>query len=190
MKTKLRWTGIMLATMALGVLAGCNKGKCDGTVPEKEPAKAAANLVGEDQGPNPWVVDVEELTVGNPNFRAAQWTGTYLQMTVMTIKPGGQIGLEQHNTTDQFIRVESGKARVLMGKTKDNLDWVKEVGDDFAIFIPAGWWHNVLNIGDTDLKVYSIYGPPNHPKGTLHKTYEEAEAAHEHHHEDGDHDHH
>jgi len=142
--------------------------------------------VGEDQGPNPWVVDVMALTLGNTAFRAAQWSGTYLQLTVMVIKPGGQIGLEQHNTTDQFLRVEQGKARVLMGKTKDNLDYVKEVGDDFAIFIPAGWWHNILNIGDTDLKMYSLYGPPAHPKGTVHKTFEEAAAAHEHHDEPGE----
>jgi len=186
MQMKASWIGIMLSVMAAGALGGCNKPKCEPTVPEKEPAKEAANLVGEDQGPNPWVTDIEELTLGNPNFRAAQWTGTYLQLTVMTIKPGGQIGLEQHNTTDQFLRVEQGKARVLMGKTKDNLDWVKEVGDDFAIFIPAGWWHNIINIGDNDLKMYSIYGPPAHPKGTGHKTFEEAEAAHEHHDEPGE----
>lgn len=122
----------------------------------------------EDFGGQPWVVDIEELTLANDNFRAAWWTGKRLQMTVMTIKPGGEIGFEAHPNTDQFLRLEQGKAKVAMGKTKDNLTFEKEVSDDWAIFIPAGYWHNLTNNGKVDVKLYSIYTPAEHPAGTLH----------------------
>ncbi|MBP9812976.1 cupin domain-containing protein [Candidatus Saccharibacteria bacterium] len=136
-----------------------------------------------DEGGKPYVVDIEDLTVSNTDFRVAKWTGTNLQMTVMSIKPGGEVGLEVHNDIDQFLRVEDGEAKVLMGDTEDNLDFEATVADDFAIFVPAGKWHNIINTGDDDLKIYSIYAPGEHPKGTVHKTYDEAMAAEaEHHH--------
>jgi mannose-6-phosphate isomerase-like protein (cupin superfamily) len=134
-----------------------------------------------DQGKKPWVVDIEKLTKENSKFRVAKWTGTLLQMTVMSIPVGGEIGLEVHPKNEQFIRVEEGKARVLMGPSKDDLSFRKEVEDDWAIFIPAGLWHNVVNIGDKPLKVYAIYAPAEHPAGTVHATAEEG-AADEHHH--------
>ena len=133
-----------------------------------------------DYGRQPWVVDIEDLTVTNENFRTTKWTGNNLQMTVMAIKPGGEIGLEKHDKGDQFIRVEAGKARVVMGTSKDTMTFNKTVSDDWAIFIPAGFWHNIINEGDTSLKVYVIYAPPEHPAGTVHKTFEESEAAHGH----------
>ncbi len=135
-----------------------------------------------DYGKQPWVVDIEELTKNNQNFRTAMWTGQYLQMTVMSIPVGGEIGLEVHTNEDQFMRVEEGKARVVMGPAKDNLTFDKNVSDDWAIFIPAGVWHNVMNTGEKPLKVYTIYSPPEHPAGTVHKTFEESEADHHHHH--------
>lgn len=133
---------------------------------------------GKDRGGEPWIVDIEELTEGNEHFRVARWTGKRLQMTVMSISPGGEIGLEVHPDGDQFIRVEEGEGRVVMGKTEDNLNFDKKVADDWAIFIPAGYWHNVINTGKTPLKVYVLYAPPEHPVGTIHKTFEEAEADH------------
>jgi mannose-6-phosphate isomerase-like protein (cupin superfamily) len=122
-----------------------------------------------DYGKQPWVIDIEKLTVDNSNFRRAWWTGKHLQMTVMSIKPGDEIGLEVHPKNDQFIRVEEGQAKVVMGKTKDDLTYEKEVSDDWAVFIPAGYWHNIINTGTDEVKVYVIYSPPEHPRATIHK---------------------
>ena len=140
----------------------------------------AEDTVGKDYGKQPWVVDIEDLTVKNDNFRTTKWTGGNLQMTVMSLKPGEEIGLEKHDEGDQFIRVEKGNARVVMGASKDKMTFDKEVSDDWAIFIPGGFWHNIINEGDKPLKVYVIYAPPEHPAGALHKTFEDAEAAHDH----------
>jgi len=137
----------------------------------------AGGTVGKDYGKHPWVVNIEDLTVNNENFRTTKWTGQNLQMTVMSIKPGGEIGIEKHDKGDQFIRVEKGNARVVMGASKDKMTFDKKVSDDWAIFIPAGFWHNIINEGDEPLKVYVIYAPPEHPAGTLHKTFKESEAA-------------
>ena len=142
--------------------------------------ETSARETGADYGKQPWAVDIEDLTEKNDNFRTAWWTGKNLQMTVMSIKPRGEIGLEKHDKGDQFIRVEKGKARVVMGKSKDKMTFDKRISDDWAIFIPEGFWHNIINEGDKPLKVYVIYGPPEHPAGTLHKTFEESEAAHSH----------
>jgi mannose-6-phosphate isomerase-like protein (cupin superfamily) len=130
-----------------------------------------------DYGRQPWVVDIEELTLKNENFRTTNWTGHGLQMTVMAIRPGGQIGLEKHDEGDQFIRVEQGEARVVMGESRDKMTFDRKVSDDWAIFIPAGFWHNIINVGNKPLKVYVIYAPPEHPSGTIHKTFEESEVA-------------
>ncbi|APG26279.1 mannose-6-phosphate isomerase [Syntrophotalea acetylenica] len=140
----------------------------------------AEDAVGQDYGKQPWVVDIEDLTVKNENFRTTKWTGQDLQMTVMSLKPGEEIGLEIHDEGDQFIRVEKGTARVVMGASKDKMTFDKKVSDDWAIFIPGGFWHNIINEGDQSLKVYVIYAPPEHPAGTLHKTIKESEAAHGH----------
>lgn len=133
-----------------------------------------------DYGKQPWVVDIEDLTVKNKHFRSTKWTGQNLQMTVMSLKPGEEIGLEKHDKGDQFIRVEKGNARVVMGVSKDKMTFDKKVSDDWAIFIPGGFWHNIINEGDKPLKVYVIYAPPEHPSGTVHRTFKEAEAAHAH----------
>ncbi|MFO7685669.1 MAG: cupin domain-containing protein [Desulfobacterales bacterium] len=140
----------------------------------------AGDTAGKDHGKQPWVVNIEDLTVENENFRTAKWTGRNLQMTVMSIEPGGEIGLEIHEEGDQFIRVEKGNARVVMGASKDKMTFDEKVSDDWAIFIPGGFWHNIINEGDKPLKVYVIYAPPEHPAGTLHKTFKESEAAHGH----------
>ena len=130
-----------------------------------------------DHGPKPYVVDVEQVTTANDTFRTAAWTGEHLQMTLMSIPVGGEIGLELHEGTDQFLRVEAGQARVQMGKAKDDLSFDKQVEADWAIFVPTGWWHNVTNTGGEPLKVYSIYAPSHHPHGTVQQTKAHAEAA-------------
>lgn len=129
-----------------------------------------------DEGPNPFVTDIEADTSANENYRVARWTGSNLQMTLMTIEPGHDIGLEVHPDGDQFLRVESGTARVQMGPAEDDLSFDREVGDDWVILVPAGMWHNVTNVGDESLKVYAIYGPPEHPHGTVHPTKADADA--------------
>lgn len=134
-----------------------------------------------DYGPEPYVLNIEEVTKENPNFRTAIWTGKHLQLTLMSIEVGGEIGLEVHPNTDQFIRIEKGQGIVKMGDNKDNLDFQRRVYDDYAIIIPAGKWHNVINTGNTPLKLYSIYAPPQHPKGTVHATKAIADAAEENH---------
>lgn len=135
----------------------------------------------DDQGKKPYVIDIEKETLDNTNFRTTMWTGEHIQMTVMEIPVGGDIGLEVHEDTDQFLRIEQGKGRCEMGPSKDDLNFVKEVEDDLAIFVPAGAWHNVTNIGEEPLKLYTIYGPADHLPGTVHKTQADAEAdPHEH----------
>lgn len=128
-----------------------------------------------DQGPSPFVVNIEDATLANDNYRTALWTGSSLQMTVMSIQPGDDIGLEIHHDHDQFLRVEAGRGRVQMGPAQENLDFDREVSDDWVILVPAGSWHNVTNIGDTALKVYSLYAPPEHAHGTVHPTKADAD---------------
>lgn len=130
-----------------------------------------------DYGPEPFVVNINEAAKQNNTFRTALWTGNHLQLTLMSIPVGEDIGLEIHPNIDQFIRIEEGHGIAKMGKNKNNLDFQRNVTDDFAIFIPAGTWHNVINTGDIPLKVYSIYAPPQHPYGTVHVTKSDAEAA-------------
>lgn len=133
----------------------------------------------QDNGPNPYVVNIEELTLQNENFRTTAWTGSNLQMTLMTIQPGDDIGIEVHEDHDQFLRIEQGTARVEMGPTETDLQtWNAE--DDFAIFVPAGIWHNVVNTGSDALKLYSIYAPAEHAHGTVHVTKTDAESAEAH----------
>jgi len=123
-----------------------------------------------DFGPNPFVVDINKSTIYNNTFRTALWTGSHLQLTLMSIPVGGDIGLEVHPNVDQFLRIEEGQGLVQMGNSKDNLYFRQPAFNDFAIFIPAGTWHNLTNTGNKPLKLYSIYAPPNHPWGTVHQT--------------------
>ena len=130
-----------------------------------------------DHGPEPYVVNINEATKQNANFRTALWTGTHLQLTLMSLNPKEDIGLEMHPDVDQFLRIEEGHGLVMMGNNPNYLYFQEQVADDYVILIPAGTWHNVINIGCTPLKVYSIYAPPNHPHGTVHRTKEDAERA-------------
>lgn len=130
-----------------------------------------------DYGPQPFVANINRMTKENTNFRTALWTGENLQVTLMSIPVGGEIGLEIHYDVDQFLRIEDGYALVKMGQNKNALNFRRKANSDFAIIIPAGCWHNVINIGRKPLKICSIYAPPHHPFGTVHKTKEDAEEA-------------
>ncbi|MDO5739034.1 MAG: cupin domain-containing protein [Ornithinimicrobium sp.] len=130
---------------------------------------------GKDHGKKPYVLDIEKETLGNDNFRRTLWTGEHLQLTLMSIDVGDDIGLEVHEGNDQFLRVESGKGRTQMGPSEDDLPFVRDVEDDDIVMVPAGTWHNVTNTGDEPLKVYVLYGPPDHEPGTVHRTHQDAE---------------
>ncbi len=130
-----------------------------------------------DYGLEPFVVNIHEAAKQNDYFRIALWTGEHLQLTLMSINVGEDIGLECHPDLDQFIRIEEGQGIVLMGDNKNRLDFKAKVSDDFAFIIPAGTWHNLINTGRNQLKLYSIYAPPQHPWGTIHETKADAVAA-------------
>ncbi len=138
-----------------------------------------SNPKSNDFGPNPFVINIEKATLQNNYFRTALWTGNYLQLTLMSIKPGQDIGLEIHNDLDQFLRIEQGQGVVMMGDSRNNLDFRKRVYDNYVILIPAGKWHNLVNTGRVPIKLYSIYAPPQHPFGTVHETKKDAEEEHE-----------
>ena len=127
-----------------------------------------------DFGPSPFVVDIAKATLANSDFRRALWTGPHLQLTLMCIAPGHDIGLEIHPDTDQFLRVEEGQGLVQMGKAPCSLTFAQPVFDDSGIFVPAGTWHNITNTGATPLRLYSIYAPPHHAHGTIHHTKADA----------------
>jgi mannose-6-phosphate isomerase-like protein (cupin superfamily) len=124
-----------------------------------------------------WVGEIERSTLENETFRTVLFTGEHTQLTVMRLGPGEDIGREAHPDLDQFIRIEEGRGRVEFGTTEERIDEAYDVQDDWAIVIPAGVWHNVVNTGAGDMKLYSLYSPPQHPPDTVHRTKAEAEAA-------------
>ena len=113
----------------------------------------------------------------NRNFRTAFWTGEYFQITLMSIAPGSEVGLEQHKSTDQLLLIEEGAGLTMMGESKNALGMQRLVRQGDAVIVPAGTWHNIKNIGNRPLKILSVYSPPEHPFGTIHKTKEDADKA-------------
>jgi mannose-6-phosphate isomerase-like protein (cupin superfamily) len=124
-----------------------------------------------------WVGDIEQRTLENETFRTVLFTGEHVQLTVMRLAAGEGIGRERHPDRDQFIRIEEGQARVELGTTEDEIDEAHDVSDDWAVVVPAGVWHDVINTGSGELKLYSLYAPPEHPDRTVHRTKADAEAA-------------
>ncbi len=121
--------------------------------------------------------NIEKLTKENDNFRKVLFTGEHMQLVLMTLLPGEDIGLEVHNNVDQFFRVDAGHGKVVMNGQEQDIE------DGFAVLVPAGTEHNIVNTGDEPLRLYTIYAPPNHPDGTVHATKAEAdeyEATHHH----------
>ncbi|MCL2797289.1 MAG: cupin domain-containing protein [Firmicutes bacterium] len=162
--------------VASGEAAEENYRKCLQFVapPLPEPRAAAAHTasaaIKTDYGPAPFVTDIQKATLANDTYRTALWTGENLQLTLMRIEPGDDIGLEVHEDHDQFLRLEEGSGVVQMGKARDALDFQESIYADSAIFVPAGTWHNLTNTGKAPLKLYSIYAPPEHPRGTVQKS--------------------
>jgi mannose-6-phosphate isomerase-like protein (cupin superfamily) len=124
-----------------------------------------------------WIGDIERETLDNTTFRTVLFTGEHTQLTVMRLAPGEDIGREVHPNLDQFIRIEEGSARVELGRSGDEVEETHDVEADGAIVIPAGVWHDVVNTGAGDVKLYSLYSPPEHPRETVHRTKADAEAA-------------
>ncbi len=121
-----------------------------------------------DYGQEPSVIAVSEVTANNDFFRRTIWTGEHLQMTIMSINVGDDIGLEVHNKNDQLLVIQKGQAKITMGQSQDSLDeWNASAGE--AIFVPAGVWHNIINSSQEVLKLYSVYAGPEHNPGTTNK---------------------
>ena len=129
-----------------------------------------------DIGPQPQSFDIERATNENTNYRSVAWSGRYLQVTLMSIPVGGAVGLEVHPETDQFLRLDAGRGRVQMGPSKDKLTFDMEVSNGWCILVPAGTWHNITNIGDTPMQVYTIYAPVHHAPGKVQVTAADATA--------------
>lgn len=122
-----------------------------------------------DFGLEPFIININQAAIQNPYYRVALWTGNHMQLTLMSIPPGEDIGLESHNV-DQYLRVEEGSGLASLGYSIDRLNLQQQVFPDDVIFVPAGAWHNLLNNSDIPLKISSIYSPPEHPYGTLQPT--------------------
>src|SRR5664279_4507760 len=107
-----------------------------------------------DNGPQPNAFDLETATKENSNYRTVAWTGRYLQVTLMSIPVGSSIGLEAHPETDQFVRLDAGKGHVTMGPAADDLSFQMDVEDGWSGQVPAGTWHDIINTGDVDMRLY------------------------------------
>ena len=121
-----------------------------------------------------FVDDIEELTERNSDFRRVIYTGHQMQLVLMAIQPGEDIGEEVHADRDQFFRIEEGQGEVWIDGHRTAVE------DDFAIVIPAGARHNIRNVGSKPLKLYTLYAPPEHAEGTIHRTKAEARSSREH----------
>lgn len=121
-----------------------------------------------------YVGDIEEAAESNEDFRRVLYTGAHLQLVLMTLQPGEAIGEETHQDRDQFFRVEEGEGEIVIDGSRHRIE------DDFGALVPAGARHNVINTGDEPLRLYTLYGPPEHSDGVVHRTKAQAEAEAEH----------
>ncbi len=120
-----------------------------------------------------YVGNIEKLSLENEYFREVLHTDERLQLVVMSLLPGEEIGAEVHKL-DQFIRVEKGSGKAVLDGEEH------EIKDGFAVIVPSGTMHNIINTGGESMKLYTLYAPPNHKPGTIHKTKAEADADEEH----------
>ena len=126
-----------------------------------------------------YVDNIEKVTVANEDFRRVLYTGEHIQLVLMTLQPGEEIGEEVHDDRDQFFRFEEGEGEVVIdGKANP-------VEDDFAVIVPAGARHNVVNTGSAPLRLYTLYGPPEHRDGVVHRDKAQAMRDHDNDHWDG-----
>ena len=123
---------------------------------------------------NGFVADIEKLTEENQNYRQVLYTGHHLQLVLMALQPGEEIGEEVHDDRDQFFRIEAGEGELIIDGV------THRVAADFAMIVPAGARHNVRNAGQAPLKLYTLYGPPEHRRDVLQPTKADAEGDHEH----------
>ena len=120
-----------------------------------------------------FVTNIEKDTTENENFRKVLYTAPHSQLVLMSLKPSEEIGNEVHPDNDQFFRIDAGEGKIVFDNTDEH-----EIRDGFAVVVPAGTWHNVINTSsEKPLRLYTIYSPAHHPDGTIHKTKEEAMAA-------------
>ena len=117
-----------------------------------------------------FVIDIEDAVRENENFRRVVYTGAHSQLVLMTLKPGEEIGMEVHETVDQFFRIEQGRGKIII----DGNEYAIE--EDFAAIVPAGANHNVVNTGEDAMKLYTIYSPPEHRDQVIHQTKDDAMA--------------
>ncbi len=117
-----------------------------------------------------FIDSIEKLTIENNNFRKVIYTGQHAQLVIMSLLPNEEIGMETHSVTDQFLRIEKGEGKVIMNGEE------KMVGDGDVIIVPAGTEHNVINLSsENPLKIYTLYSPPHHRDGIIHKTKKDAQ---------------
>ena len=124
--------------------------------------------------------NIERVTTENDDFRRVLYTGKHLQLVLMTLQPGEEIGEEVHDDRDQFFRIEEGQGEVRIDGAANRVE------DDFAVIVPAGARHNVVNTGDAPLRFYTLYGPPEHKDGVVHKDKAQATRDHDNDHWDGE----
>ncbi|MBQ3432453.1 MAG: cupin domain-containing protein [Clostridia bacterium] len=137
--------------------------------------RAIHSMAITDYGKQPIVFSAHRAALANRNFRTAFWTGDYLQVTLMSIAPGSEVGIEQHKDTDQLLLIEDGIGWTMMGESQTALGMQRTVRQGDAIMVPAGTWHNIKNAGKRPLKILSVYAPPHHPFGTVSPTKADAE---------------
>lgn len=121
-----------------------------------------------------YIGNIEQATLANEYFRKVLYTDKKAQLVVMSLQPGEEIGMEVHKIEDQFIRVEKGNGKAIVSGTESMLE------DGVAVVIPAETEHNIINTSAAPMKLYTLYSPPHHKDGTIHKTKAEAEASEEH----------
>lgn len=153
---------LALTALAIGAVLSSSAPFDGRSAPEPE-ARLAADSA--------YVVNIERAALANEDFRRVLFTGPYMQLVLMTLRPGEEIGMEVHENGDQFIRVETGTGTAVLDGASHPLE------DGTIVLIPAGVDHNIVNTGNAPLRMYVLYSPPEHPDGTVHRTKQEADTA-------------